>query len=241
MTYLTMKGFNKTTPPRLPLCFTANTAGSTVKLNKNWNPTSVTLETSTNWKNWSAYTFGDTITLSNIGDKVYFRNTSQTDTRFSTGSGDYYKFVMTGSIAWSWDITSLLNKNWTNTLSNYCFYLLFDSCSSLTTAPLLPATNLADFCYYLMFYKCSSLPSLPTLPATTLKTYCYWSMFNWCTNIKLSTTQTWAYQKEYRIPITWTWTDSAGNACSYMFNWTGWTFKWTPSINTTYYTSNTLV
>ena len=39
------------------LCFTANTAGSTVQLWKNWSPTPVTLETSTDWENWSTYTF----------------------------------------------------------------------------------------------------------------------------------------------------------------------------------------
>jgi hypothetical protein len=38
------------------LCFTANTAGSTVALNKTGSPTAVTLETSTDGANWSSYT-----------------------------------------------------------------------------------------------------------------------------------------------------------------------------------------
>ena len=139
MTYLTMKGFNKTTPPIDYLCFTANTAGSTVQLTKNWSPTSVNLETSTDRNTWNSYTIWDTITLSNVGDKVYWRNTSETDTGFGKSSSDYYTFVMTWSIAWSWDINYLLNKNSTTTVSSYCFRRLFRGCSSLTSAPSLPA------------------------------------------------------------------------------------------------------
>jgi hypothetical protein len=58
-----MKGFNKQIDY---LCFTANTAGSTVKLIKNGSPTTVTLETSTDGNTRTTYTIGDTITLSNI-------------------------------------------------------------------------------------------------------------------------------------------------------------------------------
>ena len=272
-----------------PLCFTANTANSTVQLTKTWTPTSVTLETSTNWTSWSSYTIGDTITLTNIWDKVYFRNKSETDTWFSTGYSDRYRFVMSGSISSSGDVTSLLNKNGTLTLSDFCFYSLFRECS-LTTSPELPATTLAQSCYWGMFVLCawlttspelpattlaaycysnmfvgSGVSTAPELPATTLAAYCYYSMFQrtpltilpklpattlpqacyaymfqQCSNIKLSTTQTWDYQTAYRIPTTWT-----GSAWSYgldgMFTSTWWTFTGTPSINTTYYTNNTLV
>lgn len=223
-----------------PLNFTANTAWSTVKLTKNWNPTSVTLETSTDGSSWSTYTMWNTITLSNIWDKVYFRNTSETDTGFSTSTSNYYQFVMSWSIAASWDVTSLLNKNWTTTLSARCFYDLFLDCTSLTTTPKLSATTLAGYCYQNMFRWCTSLTSLPKLPATTLAEYCYQNMFRLCSNIKISLSKTWDYQTEYRIPTTWTgttWTNSMSN----MFYETWWTFKWAPTINTTYYTSNTVV
>lgn len=163
------------------LKFTANTANSTVQLTKTGSPTSVTLETSTDLKNWSSYNIWDTITLSNIWDKVFFRNTSETDTRFSIDGSNYYKFVMSWSISASWDTTSLLNKNWTNTLSDYCFYYLFYQCSSLTTAPLLLATTLGNRCYTNMFFQCTWLTTPPELPATTLTPYCYSFMFSWCT------------------------------------------------------------
>lgn len=303
-----------------PLCFTANTAWSTVQLTQTWTPTAVSLETSTDLSTWTDYTIWDTITLANIGDKIYFRNKSETDTGFSTGSSNCYKFVMSWSISASWDINYLLNKNSTDTLvstscfcylfrnctsltaapellatslTNYCYSLMFywctnlltppstlpavtltsqcyrsmfewctsltvppelpatslasscymemfDWCTSMTKAPHLPATTLVGYCYDSMFYWCTSLAELPTLPATNLLTWCYQNMFSWCSSIKLSTNQTWTYQTPYRIPATWTWTEETYSK-SYMFKSTWWDWTWTPSINTTYYTSNTVV
>ena len=60
---------------------------------------------------------------------------------------------------------------------------MFYGCSSLTQAPVLPATTLADYCYVNMFYGCSSLTQAPVLPATTLATGCYDSMFYDCTKL----------------------------------------------------------
>lgn len=222
------------------LCFTANTVNSTIKLNKNGSPTAVTLETSTDGDNWSTYTFGNTITLSNIGDKVYWRNTSTSNTTFSTSYSDYYQFVMTWSIASSGDTNYLINKNWTDTINSYCYYYLFYGCDSLTSTPKLPATNLNEYCYRDMFINCINITTLPQLPAATLYSNCYRQMFYWCSKIKLSTTQTGEYQTPYRIPTTWTWT-TASNALYDMFSSTWWTFTWTPDINTTYYTSNTVI
>ena len=222
------------------LCFTANTAGSTVILHKYWNPTSITLETSTDGNNWDSYTFDSTITLSNVWDKVYFRNTSETTTWFTTNTSNIYQFEMSWSISWSWDITSLINKNCTTSIiSDYCFAVLFSSCSSLMKPPKLPATVLTPYCYSWMF-QYSWLTELPSLPATSLPSYCYQIMFNNCTYIKLSTTQTWNYQTPYIVPITWNWS-SWTNSLYNMFANTWWTFTWTPTINTTYYTSNTVV
>ena len=64
-----------------------------------------------------------------------------------------------------------------------CFYGLFGGCSSLTTAPELPATTLADRCYYFMFANCTSLTTAPELPATTLAKACYTLMFSSCTSL----------------------------------------------------------
>ena len=126
------------------------------------------------------------------------------------------------------------------TLTAECYSGMFGGCTSLTTAPELPATTLAGFCYSGMFGDCTSLTTAPELPATTLAVFCYSGMFNGCTSIKLSTTQTGEYQTAYRIPKSGTGT-TATSALADMFYDTGGTFKGTPEINTTYYTSNTVV
>ena len=193
------------------LCFTANTAGSTVTLNKNGSPTEVELEISTDGNTWTTYNMGRAVVLSNVWDKVYRRNKSTVDTGFSSWFyQNFYRFSMTWSVAWSWNVTSLLNKNFTNTLSNYCFLSLFEWCNSLTSAPempiitcgvdccnsmyasctwlkippALPATTLADSCYADMFQGCTNLIEFPALPATTLANSCYIYMFNGCYLVK---------------------------------------------------------
>ena len=69
------------------------------------------------------------------------------------------------------------------TLANGCYSSMFRDCTSLTTAPSLPATTLADSCYSDMFDGCTSLTAAPSLPATTLAGWCYVSMFSWCTSL----------------------------------------------------------
>ena len=126
------------------------------------------------------------------------------------------------------------------TLANNCYGYMFRDCTALTTAPSLPATTLAYGCYQNMFQGCTALTTIPSLPATTLANNCYGYMFYGCSLIKLSTTQTGEYQIAYRIPTSGTGT-TATSALANMFQNTRGTFNGTPSINTTYYTSNTVV
>ena len=65
-------------------------------------------------------------------------------------------------------------------LAKGCYESMFAGCTSLETAPELPATTLADYCYNSMFYNCTSLVNAPVLPATTLAEGCYESMFYSC-------------------------------------------------------------
>ena len=60
---------------------------------------------------------------------------------------------------------------------------MFQGCTSLTTAPELPATSLVGFCYQNMFVDCTGLTTVPELPATTLEEGCYMEMFSGCTNL----------------------------------------------------------
>lgn len=69
------------------------------------------------------------------------------------------------------------------TLKRFCYYQMFERCTSLTTAPELPALTLAYNCYGRMFYTCSSLTKAPELPATTLADACYSEMFRTSTNL----------------------------------------------------------
>ena len=69
------------------------------------------------------------------------------------------------------------------TLANYCYGSMFNSCTSLTTAPKLHVTTLANNCYDSMFSSCKSLTTAPELPATTLASNCYGNMFADCTSL----------------------------------------------------------
>ena len=124
------------------------------------------------------------------------------------------------------------------TLARSCYEEMFQGCTSLTQAPALPATTLANYCYADMFSGCTSLIQAPSLPATTLTASCYNTMFQGCTSLKLSSTQTEEYTVAYRIPTAGTGT-TATVALNDMFTNTGGTFTGTPTINTTYYLSNT--
>jgi hypothetical protein len=69
------------------------------------------------------------------------------------------------------------------TLASSCYHQMFYGCTSLVTAPELPATTLASSCYQFMFRDCTSLTTAPTLPAITLASNCYCYMFNDCTKL----------------------------------------------------------
>ena len=161
-----------------PLCFTAEEAGSTVAMAAYGEGPTVSLEYSTDGNTWSPFVVskegveGTTVTLANIGDKMYMRATSAGNTGMGCYSIDYRdviynKFVMTGKISASGNVDTLLNQNGNATLTSYCYYGLFENCTSLTTAPALPATTLADCCYESMFQGCLSLTTAPTIKTYT--------------------------------------------------------------------------
>ena len=166
-------------PQRDYLCFTS-TGDSTVAMTQEGTP-----NTSANkviqyklndgqWQTWdlSAVTLHD-------GDKMYLK--SDDEIPMSESSSISKQFYMTGSVAASGNIMSLLN--FSDTLTDYAFYKLFNNCESLTQAPTLPATTLSTGCYWSMFQRCTSLTTAPELPATTLAPRCYNYMFYICTSL----------------------------------------------------------
>ena len=178
-----------------PLCFTAQEAGSTVKLTAPMGQApEVILQTSTDGNTWTPYNIEEVITLTNVGDKVYFKAKGQNWVMAApipeeAGVYIYNNFEMNGKIAASGNINSLLEENEetarTMSLANrdFCYDQLFNGCRSLTTAPELPSTTLAIGCYREMFFGCGSLTTAPALPATTLANNCYESMFSECNNL----------------------------------------------------------
>ena len=161
------------------LKFTAE-EDSTISLPTNTSPNLLYSLNAIDWNEW------DYSELSiPAGQTVYMKGTNSS---FSTSDAAYNQFAMTGKIKAHGNIMSLLfgddilaAKDLTG--YNYVFYNLFSGCSSLTTAPELPAMTLADFCYYNLFSGCSSLTTAPELPATTLTNRCYSYMFNECSSL----------------------------------------------------------
>ena len=147
---------------------------------------------------------------------LYFRGTRST--KIAGGSSN--KWTLSGS-----------NISCTDNIENLLDYETVEAGQHPT---------MADYCYSYMFRGYTSLTTAPSLPATTLANYCYSYMFNGCTSIKIAISKSLEYDKEYRVP-------KSGNgvtapvALNNMFTQTGGTFTGTPSINTTYYTSNTIV
>ena len=169
------------------LCFTAKSDYSTIQLTKVGNPDSINLQTSTDAISWDSYTIEDTITLDNIGDKVYFKAVGS-NYKIASSPSEYYKFVTNGEFEASGNVNSLLEEDeeTARTMSLYdkqfCYAYLFAD-TTLTKAPELPSTELGIGCYLMMFQNCTSLTQAPELPATTLANDCYGNMFENCTSL----------------------------------------------------------
>ena len=164
--------------PESPLKF-ASTGSTSISLTKSGTPDAITLEYKLDSGEWTSYTVGNAIDLTD-GQEVSFRAGASGNSSFSQSYSNYYQFVFSGSgtVAASGNIMSLLNREGGLTIpTSYCFAGLFEGCTSLTTAPTLPATTLAKYCYLHLFDGCSGLIAAPELPATTLADGCYSCMF----------------------------------------------------------------
>lgn len=175
-----IKNDSKNTSDYDYLCFTADQAGSTLRVS---NYAKVNLSYSTNKNDWYDYT--ETITLNNVGDKIYLRG----DNSDGWCKSEEYNvsIILTGKVSASGNIMSLLDPTCqlTTIPNDYCFQNLFYKCNdALISAPELPAKILKPYCYRYMFSNCSALTMAPKLPATQLANGCYESMFEDCTELK---------------------------------------------------------
>lgn len=173
---------------RTPLTFTAEQANSTIRMVKSGSAPTVYLEASPTGEegSWSDFIVGETIiTLADVEDKVYFR-AKQDNTRFTINYSDYNYFVMTGKIAASGNLNTLLKADGSVLdLSgrDFCYSRMFQGCTSLTKAPALPATTLPNSCYLSMFSGCTSLTKAPAILATTANSGYYGYMFENCSSL----------------------------------------------------------
>ena len=174
------KKADKTLPE--PLKFLATQANSSVGIVNTGTGQAPNIEISTDegvtWTKWNY----STISL-NSGGSVLMRGMNPEG--FSKSGSQYSTFTVAGSIEVYGNIMSLIDYTQTVDIipCDYCFYSLFNGCTSLTTAPALPATKLASSCYYFMFDGCTSLTAAPELSATILAGYCYYAMFRNCSNL----------------------------------------------------------
>lgn len=124
----------------------------------------------------------------------------------------------------------------------HSYLYMFQGCTSLVNAPALPATTLGNGCYKRMFADCVNLESIAAITASDFPSDCLTSMYNGCVKIKISETQVGDYANEFRLPASGSATAGTNpGPFGNMFDGTGGTFTGTPSINTTYYTSNTVI
>ena len=166
-----------------PLTFRATQDGSTVTLASDGAPSGAFQTSRDGGNTWVDYKIHTAITL-NTGDEVSFR--AKSNRTSAQGVTKYFHFKMEGEIeAWH----NAMSMYRTNDFATYnttvagAFYAMFIRCTSLTKAPVLPATQLAEDCYYSLFSGCTSLVNAPVLPATTLAKYCYSRMFKDCSSL----------------------------------------------------------
>lgn len=127
------------------LCLTAvDPNGSTISIAKNGSPPTISLQYSLNAATWETFTVGSTVLNLAYGKHVWFKATT-TNSRFASGTATYHKFVFSGNVAASGDITSLLNGTTPLTSlasgNNYTFASLFRD-SKLVEAPDLPLATI---------------------------------------------------------------------------------------------------
>lgn len=152
---------------------------SSVRLAQVGTPYEISLEYSTDESHWKPYTIGETITLAD-STFLLFRSGEHKNRKFSKDDGNYYHFEISGPISAQGNIMSLLNRDFSTPLTFYGFFALFEGCTSLLSAPELPATTMAQGCYFRMFAECTGLKSAPELPAEALAYNCYGRMFKGC-------------------------------------------------------------
>lgn len=170
-----------------------------------------TIEVSTDGETWTEYTSstnGTTLATLDNGEALYIKGNNNAygtadyyNSFTSSGAfdvqgnimsliyGDDFvgKKVLTASYTFKYLFFSTAVVNAENlilqaeSISPYCYFAMFYTCSNLISTPKLPAKILQEHCYHAMFNACTSLTTTPDLHAIALADYCYNTMFYGCT------------------------------------------------------------
>lgn len=140
------------------------------------------------WSNFSTdqfYAFGKTTRLMLRGNNPNGTAIADKD-QYKIAKYAYFSFKNNVEVACSGDIRTLVKKEEYASADSkeVRYYSLFNSCTQLTSAPELPATELASECYGFMFHYCLALTKAPKLPATELAVNCYTHMFAYCPSLE---------------------------------------------------------
>lgn len=175
------------------LTFTAEEAGSSFGITNYHDNNSDVQYSLDGGETWTQLVEGEMITLEQEGDRALLKGKNPEG--FSRKYDKKTKFIMTGLIAASGSVMSLIDEEGTCekipsgpddrvTDIGDCFADLFSYCKSLTSAPELTATTLAEGCYRDMFRGCENLYTAPELPVEELTYDCYNGMFSECTKLR---------------------------------------------------------
>jgi len=127
------------------------------------------------WDNWETYITNETLNIAS-GKSIIFRGNLTPNE--NTGIGT---FAISGDCNVSGNPLSLINYG---NISSYAFKYLFKDCTYLlNTEDLILPNTTAISCYEGMFKNCSSLETAPILPAITLTENCYKEMFYNCESL----------------------------------------------------------
>lgn len=167
------------------LSFTSDVDGSSFQLvNNNGNTPHVEYSMDGGYT-WSTLAPGEPV-LMDRGDEALLRGNNPNG--FSQSWSSYSNFSMTGKIATSGSVMSLVDGKGMSTVipNDHCFCRLFEDCVALVLFPELPATTLKKSCYKAMFKGCEYAEYAPELPATTMADSCYASMFEGCEDMNVA-------------------------------------------------------
>lgn len=144
------------------LCFTANTAGSTVGVNdEEWLEPD--LEYSTDGINFTTWTrdedtgYYPEVTLANVGDKLYIRGNNPSGLGITARSHCFIEG--TGDLSMSGNLNSLFSSTLTDTVSiDYAFNQLFSSNTAITSVDLTALNSVTGIAAMTsMFSGCTNL------------------------------------------------------------------------------------